>query len=209
MIFRKNLIAGSMLALAVLGGAAANAAVVTKTYNVEFDSLLDPFAGATPPVSPLLASFTLTFDPTISYVNDTADIVTNELNVPVDSPIGFSSGVDTSTGDLYVSIGGLQNGPGLVGFDSNDFVLQLRFAGGDLSKPSLPLCSDPGFSCGGLPTTYASGYTSTRYPDSLFLGLVATVTPAPEPATWAMMLTGFAGLGATLRMRRRTLAAAA
>ena len=30
---------------------------------------------------------------------------------------------------------------------------------------------------------------------------------APEPATWALMLTGIAGLGAVLRMRRRVVAA--
>ena len=31
----------------------------------------------------------------------------------------------------------------------------------------------------------------------------ASVTAAPEPAAWAMMLVGFAGLGATLRSRRK------
>lgn len=33
-------------------------------------------------------------------------------------------------------------------------------------------------------------------------------TAAPEPATWAMMILGFAGMGAMLRMRRRRLAVA-
>jgi hypothetical protein len=27
--------------------------------------------------------------------------------------------------------------------------------------------------------------------------------PVPEPATWAMMLLGFAGIGAVMRRRRR------
>jgi hypothetical protein len=31
----------------------------------------------------------------------------------------------------------------------------------------------------------------------------ATVSAAPEPATWAMMLIGFGGLGATMRGRRK------
>ena len=34
---------------------------------------------------------------------------------------------------------------------------------------------------------------------------VALVTPAPEPATWAMMVLGFFGLGAAVRARRRAL----
>ncbi|HSU81218.1 MAG TPA: PEPxxWA-CTERM sorting domain-containing protein [Thermoanaerobaculia bacterium] len=38
--------------------------------------------------------------------------------------------------------------------------------------------------------------------------MVVTVgSSAPEPGTWALMLTGFAGLGAALRRRPRGLAA--
>lgn len=38
--------------------------------------------------------------------------------------------------------------------------------------------------------------------------LRANLTAVPEPATWAMMIAGFAGVGGALRSRRRTLAAA-
>lgn len=37
----------------------------------------------------------------------------------------------------------------------------------------------------------------------------AAVAPVPEPATWALMIVGFAGLGASLRARRRPAAIAA
>jgi hypothetical protein len=40
-----------------------------------------------------------------------------------------------------------------------------------------------------------------------FVGAAAAVTAVPEPAGWAMMLVGFAGLGVVLRRRRRTAAA--
>ncbi len=39
--------------------------------------------------------------------------------------------------------------------------------------------------------------------------LVGNPLAVPEPATWGLMLAGFAGLGAALRGRRKTLASPA
>jgi hypothetical protein len=35
-----------------------------------------------------------------------------------------------------------------------------------------------------------------------------TVTPVPEPGTWALMIAGFGGIGAALRRRRTQVAVA-
>ena len=73
----------------------------------------------------------------------------------------------------------------------------------------------------GLPTT-TIGLTSrfmrrtagwlqeTLCPEAAYgvrLGLGDTPPGVPEPATWAMMLVGFAGLGVALRSRRMRAAA--
>ena len=44
--------------------------------------------------------------------------------------------------------------------------------------------------------------------DNITFGSATPGTGVPEPAAWAMMLAGFGGLGATLRSRRRRMAAA-
>jgi hypothetical protein len=48
------------------------------------------------------------------------------------------------------------------------------------------------------------GTAGTIVFDDITLGL-----GLPEPATWAMMLLGFGAIGASLRRRRRRIAAAA
>lgn len=40
------------------------------------------------------------------------------------------------------------------------------------------------------------------------IGFTVGVAAVPEPATWALMLVGFAGLGAALRLRRGAFARA-
>jgi hypothetical protein len=42
-----------------------------------------------------------------------------------------------------------------------------------------------------------------------YFGPNLLVTPVPEPATWAMMLVGFGGMGAAMRGRRKSACAAA
>ena len=60
------------------------------------------------------------------------------------------------------------------------------------------------FSWSVVPGTTVGGLN----PEDLVLSV--TVTPVPEPSTWAMMLAGFAGLGfLSYRASRKTTAAAA
>jgi hypothetical protein len=49
------------------------------------------------------------------------------------------------------------------------------------------------------------GYASQILVDSVTVTADTSMGPIPEPASWALMITGFAGLGAVLR-RRRALA---
>jgi hypothetical protein len=67
----------------------------------------------------------------------------------------------------------------------------------------------------GLDTTFlaAGSYTLTingTNSNTGTLGGTVTITDhgVPEPATWAMMLLGFAGIGVAMRHKRRTLALA-
>jgi hypothetical protein len=56
--------------------------------------------------------------------------------------------------------------------------------------------------------TWLVGAASGGSNDGFKLFSVTVNTAVPEPATWAMMLVGFGGLGATLRTRRRMTAVA-
>jgi hypothetical protein len=70
-------------------------------------------------------------------------------------------------------------------------------------------------------STYTASYTATADDAGKAIGIVLDTTGAqgdwdnvrlsavPEPASWALMLTGFFGLGGALRARRRTTLAAA
>jgi hypothetical protein len=65
---------------------------------------------------------------------------------------------------------------------------------GNLTTPlSLSLVAAP---------DYGGGYHSALFDGGGSVLFNVSLSPAPEPATWALMLTGFFGLGAALRRRR-------
>jgi len=201
---------GAALALGATAG--AHAALVTDFVAFSGAGFTSAF-GNPVPVSPVTGHFTITFDPTQTYTDDTAGIVLNSLAIGLDSPLSFDyspTGNGNGAADELV-VGGLETGAGAITLGSTgaDFYLHIFTFSTD------PTYGQIGYSpnSGGAPNT-SYFYTPTN-PDGLpaegVVGSV-TVTPVtpsvPEPSTWAMMLLGFTGLGYAA-YRRRTVAATA
>lgn len=141
---------------------------------------------------------------------------------------GYLNGYDLKT-TAGSSEGGFEYTPSNSYFSNGAFYvdaqpgyqsdLHLTFLG-DLSVASAnnPLvggAGGPSYECVGSYSCYLPAYGTTRY---IAEGFARASTDGqgggsatPEPATWAMMLLGFGGVGAAMRMARRkgALAAAA
>jgi hypothetical protein len=63
----------------------------------------------------------------------------------------------------------------------------------------------PGDSLSGIQFTFAPGANGIDSLRQLRLGGVTSSTAVPEPATWAMLLFGFGGIGFALRRRKATV----
>jgi hypothetical protein len=198
---KLNLVAALVLASTAIA-TTANAGIVTETYSFSLGGFVD-INGSPPqpsPLSQIAGSFTVTFDPTLNYANDTADLVVHSLVGPtIDSTLGFTY----DAAGHYFFLGGTANGSNFVAVGTNDFVLTYNLT--DLSNPQFIPCNTPGFSCGAQTGNSAydtSGFTTTGN-NSLWFIAGAQSTPAvPEPSTWAMMILGFAGIGFMAYRRR-------
>ena len=95
--------------------------------------------------------------------------------------------------------------------------LQVSFGGQTFVTQLVPVTSQ-GFSGWQTATMFFTPTAATQTLSFLSLGTPGNLPPmavldgvsltVPEPATWAMMLVGFGGIGAMIRRRRQTLVAA-
>lgn len=83
------------------------------------------------PVDPVVGSFSVTFDNATDLTDVTSGISVTNLNIPVDSTIGFTYLV---LGDV-LAIGGLQNGANAVVAGANDFLIS--FLGASTPSPTV------------------------------------------------------------------------
>jgi|SRR6187402_135643 len=176
---------GIALAAALAAAAPASAQMITERVNFRITNLKNPFDSAIlSPVDPVIGSVTITFDKSNDYLDSTDNIQLNNLNTILGSPIAFSYYSQFN----YLIIGGLSAGTSSILGGTNDFILQFALA----TTPPVGIAS----------FTYSRGgnWWSASGRDAV---VEARISPAPEPATWASMLAGFALIGGTLRMRRR------
>jgi PEP-CTERM motif len=173
---------------AVMGAGAAKAALVHDL--VEFSaSDFETDVGSNPaPVDPVTGSFTISFDTTQTYTDETAGITLTpgSLNIALGSTLSFSynePGSGLPAGTLVV--GGISDGAQMVQFSPstddfwlfiNDFAVTPTFDQVGYSQTAV--------SSANLFDTHSGGVTVTPITSGV-----------PEPSTWAMMLAGFAGLG--------------
>ena len=152
----------------------------------------------------MAGSFTLVFDPTLSYSNTTAGLTVNSLTGPTSaSTLVFSY----SPGSL--SFGGLNAGAGYIAYDTNDFVVQFNTT--NLANPYVLFLQRSRITCAsgtGNQAFHSSGYTTTGDPTDVFFPTVANgvnINVTPKPSSFVLLASGLAGLGGMVRGRRGKL----
>jgi hypothetical protein len=165
---------------------AAKAAIITGSYDftvggfVAFQGLVE-VPGIPAPVEPVSGSFSFSFDNSSSFDEQTAR-VSFTSNLVLQSPVGITY---FRSPDLLI-LGGTFFSPAGFPPGSYDFTLQIR----DVS--TAPSIDTVFYSQGGM-------YFRS---DPRSVG-TSSLTPVPEPASFAVFIAGLLGLG-LIRCRRRS-----
>ena len=225
----RNLVIGAAFAIALAASGAAQAATTTVDLGPSAENFILYGQG---PVAPGVGSYTIgqgasSFDGTTSTF-----LLSGTINGSNDPALASGTYRFVTT---YLGPDTPEAGPGAPfaqanpmntnqffydSFDpSTNMTLELFTSGGerDIALVTNGLFDGPGFgfgfvsaSCTGIDNCTQAGVGLT--PGSTISGPVAisvSFTAVPEPATWAMMLVGFGGLGVAIRSRRKGVAATA
>jgi hypothetical protein len=188
----------AVLSMVLIGACAiattqSSAATVTDTVDFSATGFTTGVGTGSAPTDPVTGSFTITFDPSLTYADPTtAGITLNNLNIALGSQIGFYySPTGASAGELFV--GGIQDGVCCVQISPtlyNDFYLHIT-----------NFSTDPAFEQLGYTTPSGYWYTTGTAGSTIS---VSPVTSAPEidPASAASGLTLLLGALMVLRGRR-------
>jgi hypothetical protein len=165
-------------------------------------------------VSSLAIGTTFTTDDSISFDATYTSPSRIVLTLSVDGSGSYLIGapyadVTNDTGASFPSFYALLVGaPAGVTFNAAGWQDTI-FPNGTTFSPAFPHTTQvtyngpPGIGVGDS-TDISVGFTTTDSGSQTFeVVLTPTVASVPEPATWAMMLAGFGGLGAVVRPRRR------
>ena len=158
----------TLASLAMVGNSRAG---TVATYNFTLNDFVDIIGSSPSPITSISGSFTLTFDPSVSYVDNTTNITGSITGIPNAPVVNSTIRFDTFVGTPYgIAIGGIYGGADLIYSNTNDFILELTFANAaSLADPSIAVCGGPGLTCGnytGSNAVYAAGYSETG-PDSV------------------------------------------
>ncbi|HEY2049374.1 MAG TPA: PEP-CTERM sorting domain-containing protein [Caulobacteraceae bacterium] len=187
----------TVAAIAALFVSEASAATVHDLVTFSVTDFTSAF-GQPVPTDPVTGSFTISFDSTMTYSDQTTGISLKNLNIPLDSAISFSySPTGTSAGELVV--GGLNDGAAFLSLNpsQNDFYLYIN-----------NFVTSPSFQQLGYTETSSdasNGFNAYFYSPQQSGGTftITPLTSVPEPAAWTLLLAGLGGLGAALRSSRR------
>ena len=195
---RKFFYTAAAVAALAISSTAANAAIVFSPTPVS----TPPGTIVTPPAS---AIFGNTFGSSVSPVpNNTA--IHDVFTFTITGAPGAMTDATLNT----ILLQGLQNVDfGCAGcsifFDTNTAAKTFPLISG--TNPEVWALTNPINLSGGLHNLFVNGNITTG-PTAGYSGLINfNIAPVPEPATWAMMLLGFLGIGMVVRRSRKPVLA--
>lgn len=186
-------VAGAMLLGCLLWAHSAAASTITKTIAFTATDFVSSSGNVAAPVPTVSGSFSMTFDPTLSYSTESTDILLNNININVSGTPIFTT---QSIGPFFygVTIG---MGPDTsVAWGTNDFFLLFN-----LQDTVSPFSALFGYSQAGI-----NNFFSTN---NVALTITPSVATTPIPGSVLLLLTGLGAMGGVGFLRKRNAAAGA